>query len=86
MKCRECPDYEKCWKEGNLTIKRKSCQRAKTKHVKTNADRIRSMHEEELAKIIRCPYEIDEEPCVNPGSCLDCCLDWLQQPAEEETQ
>ena len=48
MKCRECPDYAKCVKESNLKIKRKSCKKAKTEYVMTNADRIRAMSDEEL--------------------------------------
>ena len=47
MKCRECPDYAKCVKESNLKIKRKSCKKAKTEYVMTNADRIRAMSDEE---------------------------------------
>ena len=47
MKCRECPDYAKCAKESNLKIKRKSCKKAKTEYVMTNADRIRAMSDEE---------------------------------------
>lgn len=50
MKCRECPDYAKCVKESNLAIKRKSCPKARTEKVKTNADRIRAMSDEELAE------------------------------------
>ena len=52
----------------------------------TNADRIRGMSDEELANIIECPYGnpyFDEHlPCK--GSCHDCLLIWLQQPAEED--
>ena len=49
MKCRECPDYVKCVKESNLAIKRKNRPKAKIEKVKTNADRIRAMSDEELA-------------------------------------
>ena len=46
----------------------------------TNADRIRSMSDEELAKILGnkclCPPTTE---CVN---CFECWLEWLQQPAE----
>lgn len=60
MKCRECPDYAKCVKESNLAIKRKTCKKAKTKYVMTNADRIRAMSDEELATFMNydgCPPE-----------------------------
>ena len=97
MKCRECPDYTKCVKESNLAIKRKSCKKAKTEYVKTNADRIRSMADEELAAFLT---------HINPTNCQDCAFSvgwrchpdrdnysdfdkckegrkrWLQQPAE----
>lgn len=44
----------------------------------TNADRIRAMSDEELAKWLE--YE-------GGGACAEVCgwLDWLQQPAEEDT-
>ena len=52
------------------------------KKPQTNADRIRSMEDEELAKILGnkciCPPTTE---CVN---CFDCWLEWLQQPAEGE--
>lgn len=51
----------------------------------TNADRIRAMDDEELAKIIMCPYDNDHNSCVPGSNCLDCCLKWLQQPYEEGT-
>ena len=52
----------------------------------TNAQKIRSMSDEELANIVECPYGnpyFDEHlPCK--GSCHDCLLIWLQQPVEED--
>ena len=59
-----------------------------TKNVEplTNAQKIRAMSDEELANIVECPYGnpyFDEHlPCK--GSCRDCLLIWLQQPAEED--
>ena len=48
----------------------------------TNADRIRAMNDEELAKILgnKCICPPTSE-CVN---CFDCWLEWLQKPAEGE--
>ena len=55
-------------------------------NTKTNAQKIRSMTDEELANIIECPYGnpyFDEHlPCK--GSCHDCLLIWLKQSAEED--
>lgn len=64
---------------------------------KTNADRIRAMSDEELAKIINALVENFEE--CNRGLEIDChdcelcelcsvgegkALDWLRQPAEDQ--
>lgn len=42
----------------------------------TNADRIRSMTDEELAKVIMCPYERDYRDCKE--GCWECCFKWLK--------
>ena len=49
----------------------------------TNADRIRAMSDKELAEVIECPHGLDLEICSGKGTCLDCCIDWLRQPAGE---
>lgn len=63
----------------------------------SNADRIRAMNNEELTKIILCPYDsagkpIDIMPCVKDGNiqelvppedCKKCMLEWLQSEVEE---
>lgn len=57
----------------------------------TNADRIRAMSDEELAKFIANPCQCAVEPerdgyreCGN-DSCLKHLLEWLRQPVEEDT-
>ena len=52
----------------------------------TNADRIRSMSDEELAKVITCPKVLfDRIDCFDDNrDCNHCALEWLQQPAEED--
>ena len=70
MKCIECPDYAECVKESNLKIKRKSCKKAKTEYVKTNADRFRDMSDKEQQRFVRGFWEIEDF--------ADC----IQQPAE----
>lgn len=86
----------KCnWPDSRYTILREALDMAvkalkdvtdKNVEKMTNADRIRAMSDEELANIIECPYGnpyFDEHlPCK--GSCHDCLLIWLQQPAEED--
>lgn len=55
----------------------------------TNADRIRSMSDEELAERIwpkfGCPEGKNHVTCGYVGECKDCWIGWLQQPAEEDT-
>ena len=57
----------------------------------TNADRIRAMSDEELAEFLAIPCQCAVEPerdgyreCGN-DLCLKYLLDWLRQPAEEDT-
>ena len=49
----------------------------------TNADKIRAMTDKELAYWIMCPY--DSPYCIGTDQCIECTLEWLKQPAEEET-
>ena len=53
---------------------------------KTNADRIRNMNDEELAKHISCPqYFIVGFRCKadeNEGDCYKCTLNWLKEKVE----
>ena len=58
--------------------------------VETNADRIRAMSDEELAKYLSNPCDCAVDPerdgyreCGN-DLCVKYLLEWLQQPAEEE--
>ena len=64
----------------------------------TNADRIRMMTDEELMKIIMCPYDtfgesVDIMPCIRDGKvqvsvtpqfCYECMRKWLRAELEEE--
>ena len=52
---------------------------------KTNADRIRTMSNEELAMHIKCPHW--GEDCIHledDVSCLQCKEDWLKEVKDEE--
>lgn len=50
----------------------------------TNGDCIRNMTDEELAKVIGCPFRIDEDICFFPQkSCAVCILEWLRSPAND---
>ena len=87
MKCRECPDYAKCVKESNLKIKRKSCKKAKTEYVMTNADRIRSMTDDELNDLFHEIYDAGVDDAVSyewghRTNSFEWTIAWLKQPAE----
>lgn len=51
----------------------------------TNADRIRSMTDEELALAVMCPADITggDTKCDQYHNCRKCTLDWLQRESEE---
>lgn len=56
--------------------------------VVTNADRIREMSDEELAKYFsyiaecdHCQNELDRECCVNEDTCINRWLEWLKSEA-----
>ena len=56
----------------------------------TNADRIRAMNDEELAKLLldgcrgsKCDSQTQNE--YGSVNCFECRMTWLQQPAEEDT-
>nr|DAL55569.1 MAG TPA_asm: hypothetical protein [Caudoviricetes sp.] len=51
----------------------------------TNADRIRSMTDEELALTVMCPADITggDTKCDQYHNCRKCTLDWLQRESEE---
>ena len=58
--------------------------------VPTNADRIRAMSDEELARkyaVTGCPRPYDDAVCNSFGDeytcCYNCWLDWLKQPVKD---
>lgn len=65
----------------------------------TNADKIRTMTDEELAEYIPCPYDTagtEIMPCIldktesgapefiSPGKCKQCVLEWLRKEVRDE--
>lgn len=79
--CKNCPAYAKC----TATYRGSSCAALRSTYgidsdpeITTNADKIRAMSDEELAKWLE--YE-------GGGACAEVCgwLDWLQQATKEDT-
>ena len=88
--CKNCPAYAKCtviYRGSACAALRGTYGLDNDPEIITNADRIRAMSDEELAKwfltvgiCIR-----DFEDCKCDGvSCRQCRMNWLQQPAEED--
>ena len=78
--CKNCPAYAKC----TVTYRGSACAALRSTYgidtdpeIITNADRIRAMSNEELAKLL-CIYD------WRLGE-MDECLAWLQQPAKDGT-
>ena len=88
IKCRSCFFYRNEWCEKIVDSpdpeKVRDCAYFREM---TNADKIRSMSDEELAEAIisipMCVGTDDDKDCEKDG-CKDCFLNWLQQPAEED--
>ena len=96
MKCENCTKYDDCRTGSGLTW---PCGAYVTKSV-TNADRIRAMSDEELAVFlddltclcVDCNDHdgVNENCPIYKQGCGRYCepkdlMDWLQQPAEEDT-
>ena len=83
--CERCTENGNCaWQNHDETI----C-REKPAFPITNADRIRSMTDEEMAEWIMsigpaaCPIRDDHGDECRFSHCKDCWLDWLKQEARE---
>lgn len=80
---------DKCKKDGRPCIFSEECFDPEEKKPQTNADRIRSVSDEELIKFFGhnslCSYiqDNDKEWCDKRLACGNCLARWLQQPAEE---
>ena len=63
----------------------KHCKAEKCVKKQTNADKIRAMPDEVLAKFIENPYGNPWYRCneCKWESCAECCLEWLRQEATE---
>lgn len=96
MRCCDCEFRHKCDDTEKVLTAFVKCYRREEflkKSKKTNADRIRDMSDEELAKQI---YKMQKDMCIYfakvagfPGKLIFAdeatdLLEWLQQPAEED--
>ena len=89
--CKNCPAYAKCtviYRGSACAALRGTYGIDSDPEIITNADRIRSMSDEELAERIwpkfGCPEGKNHVTCGYVGECKDCWIGWLQQPEEED--
>lgn len=69
---------------GRKAEKERKCDM--TEKTKTNADRIREMTDEELAKLLKSGTFICgrlRDVCKDMPGCEECCLVWLRSPVEK---
>lgn len=86
--CKECKNYNICEIRKMVEGKLKRCQSFEQKKPQTNADRIRAMSDEELAKFIDklsscscCGF--DKNECKKSVHCRDGIMQWLKSEAKE---
>lgn len=80
--CLTCASHDEALNMAIAALREQSVP--DTNVVKTNADHIRSMSDEELASVIMCPYDVEPDLCCSRKSCYACSLEWLQQPYKED--
>lgn len=82
--CKECLHVAVCGRYAATGGRVRDCEHFAGKEVITNADRIRAMTDEELAFAIICPRDMGADIATCALTCMECCLQWLHQPAKEE--
>ena len=51
----------------------------------TNDEKIRKMDDYELANVLQCPNEYENDLCINPHSgCIECITEWLSMEAKND--
>lgn len=90
--CKDCPAFSKCiqtYRGSGCAALRGTYGLNSDPEIITNADRIRAMSDEKLAKYLSNPCDCAVDPerdgfreCGN-DLCVKYLLEWLQQPAEE---
>lgn len=88
MKCKNCAYYRNGWCEKVVDSPDQDMERkCRRFQKKTNADRIRAMSDEELAKwlsICGCPDAFSSVSGCEEGKCEECWMVYLKQPYKED--
>lgn len=82
--CKGCPAYAKC----TVIYRSSSCDALRATYgintdpeIETNADRIRSMSDEKMAKEL---IDMVADLCEDGVPCYDLALEWLRKPVDED--
>ena len=85
-----CKHKKRLWENGWCNVACRYCtftQENSCEHnEQTNADRIRAMSDEELARVFRgtgCPLVRSDQDCGQFANCGNCWLDWFKQPVKD---
>ena len=86
--CDSCVDKNCLWRVETKSYDPPVMNCRGFKKAVTNADKIRSMTDEELAKVLHCqrtqsPYVVGNDSCETTN-CIDCTLAWLRQEANND--
>lgn len=89
-KCKDCVSFRECARDATLPAfeagQAALCRGFAQKKPQTNADCIRAMSDEELARMLSdavCPIVQSDDVCEFFGNCVNCWLDWLKQPVKD---
>ena len=81
MILQRCAHPRPCYDDGKCHYKGECGHKAPL----TNADRIRSMTDEELVNVVPCPLGFSIFRCPIERQCGPCKREWLKQPVVEGT-
>ena len=81
MILQRCTHLRPCYDDGKCHYKGECGHKAPL----TNADRIRSMTDEELVNVVPCPLGFSIFRCPIERQCGPCKREWLKQPVVEGT-
>ena len=80
MILQRCTHPRPCFDDGKCHYKGECGHKAPL----TNADRIRSMTDEELVNVVPCPLGFSMFRCPMERQCGPCKREWLKQPVVED--
>ena len=80
-----CSHYQEPFDEDTYHISKEAELFCRKRYIKTNADRIRAMNDDELAEYLSqvgCRHADDDAYCLMQRRCKDCWLDGLREECD----